>query len=237
MLLQIKLLFLLYISIRAHTRQMGKLHSSLVWSLPSTIAQSLLKLDAKLFTCMVDAALRNPIQDIQFLLSQITPEGTPLVDLESEVKWGQERILNQPASPCPPLLRQILPTSRACFPLKLRNSQYYATNRVALVGDAAHTIHPLAGQGLNMGLLDVECLAKVIASAVETGGDIGNDTVLGEYTKERYLASIGMLLSCDSLNKLFSNDTSVLSSLRSFGLDSVNSLPWLKARLMSLAGA
>lgn len=137
----------------------------------------LLKTDPQVFASLVNAALTNPLEDLEFILSQISEDGQVPQDLDvaGELKWGREHY--QGASNCsslpPPVVEGIEPLSRAAFPFKLRNAEYYASHRTVLVGDAAHTVHPLAGQGLNMGLGDVEKLAQLVEDAAYSGDDIG----------------------------------------------------------------
>jgi len=100
--------------------------------------------------------------------------------------------------------------------------------RLALVGDAAHLIHPIAGQGLNMGLRDVAALAEVIVDAARLGLDPGEETVLERYQRWRRFDTVAMGLATDGLNRLFSNRSAVLRVARDFGLGLVDRLPNLK---------
>ncbi len=125
--------------------------------------------------------------------------------------------------------------SIASFPLKLRHADTYIGERIALVGDAAHTIHPLAGQGLNQGQRDVESLVKAIDCAVTHGQDIGVQMSLEQYNAERYAANNMLLGVCDKLHKLYAVESGPLVGLRSIGLRAVNSLNPLKRFMMSQA--
>jgi 2-octaprenyl-6-methoxyphenol hydroxylase len=100
--------------------------------------------------------------------------------------------------------------------------------RLALVGDAAHLIHPIAGQGLNMGLRDVAALAEVIVDAARLGLDPGEEAVLERYQRWRRFDTVAMGLATDGLNRLFSNRSAVLRVARDFGLGLVDRLPNLK---------
>jgi ubiquinone biosynthesis monooxygenase Coq6 len=106
---------------------------------------------------------------------------------------------------------------------------------VALVGDAAHTIHPLAGQGLNQGQGDVQSLAKTIEYAVSHGQDIGVTMSLESYVSDRYAANHLLLGVCDKLHKLYSVGSGPLVPLRSVGLTAVNALGPLKSFFMNQA--
>ena len=100
--------------------------------------------------------------------------------------------------------------------------------RVALVGDAAHGVHPLAGQGLNLGLRDVAALAEVLIEAARRGEDIGAADVLERYQSWRRFDATTLALGMDGVNRLFSNDNPVLRGLRDLGLGVVNASPALR---------
>ena len=121
---------------------------------------------------------------------------------------------------------------RWSYPLRLIHAARYADRRLALVGDAAHAIHPIAGQGLNLGLRDVAALAEVIADAARLGLDIGSATVLDDYQRWRRVDSLLLITVTDSLNRLFSNDLAPLRLARDLGLAAVNRLPPLKRLFM-----
>jgi ubiquinone biosynthesis monooxygenase Coq6 len=125
--------------------------------------------------------------------------------------------------------------SIASFPLKLRHADTYTGERVALVGDAAHTIHPLAGQGLNQGQGDAQSLVKTIEFAVSHGQDLGAQLSLESYNSERYAANHIILNVCDKLHKLYSVESGPLVPLRSVGLRAVNALGPLKNFFMEQA--
>lgn len=117
---------------------------------------------------------------------------------------------------------------RAAFPLDMHMARAFAAERVALVGDAAHGVHPLAGQGLNIGLRDVAALAEVVIEAARLGLDVGSVEVLQRYERWRRFDSAFSGLAMDALNRLFSNDSAPLRALRSLGLGLVDRTPALK---------
>ncbi len=117
---------------------------------------------------------------------------------------------------------------RAAFPLDMHLARAFVADRLALVGDAAHGVHPLAGQGLNIGLRDVAALAEVVIEAARLGLDIGSEPVLERYQRWRRFDSAFSGLAMDTMNRLFSNDIAPLRSVRSLGLGLVDRAPVLK---------
>ncbi len=113
---------------------------------------------------------------------------------------------------------------RWSYPLGLQNAERYIDRRLVLVGDAAHAMHPIAGQGLNLGLRDVAWLAEVLAERARLGLDIGAAEGLAQYQRRRRWDALTMLVMTDGLNRLFSNDLTTLRLARSLGLGLVNRL-------------
>ena len=121
---------------------------------------------------------------------------------------------------------------RFSYPLGLSIAQDFVGERVALVGDAAHAVHPIAGQGLNAGLKDVAALAEVLADAVRRGEDIGRLDVLERYRQWRRFDVMTLAVATDGFNHLFSNDNSLLRTVRDLGLGAANALPGLRRGLI-----
>ena len=121
------------------------------------------------------------------------------------------------------------------FPLRLQIARAFVAPRLALVGDAAHVVHPIAGQGLNLGLKDVAALAEVVIAAIRLGLDHGSDDVLERYQAWRRLDTASMAAMTDGLNRLFSNDVAPVRALRDFGLGLVDRAGPVKSALIRSA--
>jgi len=119
-------------------------------------------------------------------------------------------------------------SKRFSFPLKKRRAERYIADRIALVGDAAHTVHPLAGQGLNVGLLDAAALVDVIVDAIKHNRDIGALHTLRRYERWRKGENALMLNGVDAIKTVFCTNKQITKALRSFGLNMTNQLPILK---------
>jgi 2-octaprenyl-6-methoxyphenol hydroxylase len=119
-------------------------------------------------------------------------------------------------------------SARRVHPLGFFVARSFTAERIALVGDAAHVIHPIAGQGLNMGLKDVAALAEVIVDAARLGLDPGAASTLERYQRWRRFDTMTMGLATDGLNRLFSNRSDVLRIVRDIGLGLVDRVPNLK---------
>ena len=176
--------------------------SSLVWSTKPHIAKALLACDAAVLTAMINAAFRLPFISLKYLYDRVLEaheSGTPITvaQIQQEIEFREKShqidplssysSLAQPSSPVgvssldaeaiPPFVTGLQHGTAASFPLRFNHAEAYVGEgegaRTVLVGDAAHTIHPLAGQGLNLGLGDVESLTRCLEQAVLHGGDIG----------------------------------------------------------------
>jgi 2-octaprenyl-6-methoxyphenol hydroxylase len=124
---------------------------------------------------------------------------------------------------------------QAVWPLGYHHSASYTAARLVLIGDAAHGVHPIAGQGLNMGFRDVAALTQVLVEAVRTGQDIGMPDVIGRYSAWRRLDNMMVGGITDVLNRLFAIPGRLPSAVRRFGLAGVERIPPLKARFMAEA--
>ncbi len=119
-------------------------------------------------------------------------------------------------------------SSRATFPLRSQHAKHYVQERLALVGDAAHTIHPLAGQGVNLGFADAAALSEVLVTSRKKKKDIGAYLSLRPYERWRKGENLAMLTAMTGFKTLFSNENTILSTLRNVGLNITDSMPPVK---------
>ncbi|MGB0495671.1 MAG: UbiH/UbiF/VisC/COQ6 family ubiquinone biosynthesis hydroxylase [Kangiellaceae bacterium] len=121
------------------------------------------------------------------------------------------------------------------FPLVKRHSQNYLSDRVALVGDAAHTIHPLAGQGVNLGFQDVACLSKLILKLNSQQRDIGKKENLRSFERERKTENLIMQNAMSGFKNLFANQSMPVTLLRNFAMSAVDKMPMAKEMIIKKA--
>ena len=214
--------------------------ASLVWSTTPANAAYLKSLAPSAQVSMINAALRLSQTDLKYLftLPPTSPE-----QHDSELRWRLQH------TPAPflgrqlPVVTSIQENTIASFPLRFRHAAALTAPRVALVGDAAHTMHPLAGQGLNLGLADAASLVSTISYAVTHGMDIGDSMALESYGSDRFGKGLLMAGGVDALNTLYqlgSGGEGVLSYLvgtaRGLGMRVVDSVvPGLKGLIMKQA--
>lgn len=126
----------------------------------------------------------------------------------------------------------MLEGKRYAYPLTLSQAKEYIAPRLALVGDAAHAIHPLAGQGVNLGFRDAAALAELVVEQAKLGLDVGSKDALARYSRWRRFDAIAMIAATDGLNRLFSTDFMPLKVARNLGFGAVNVTAPLKRFLM-----
>ncbi len=125
---------------------------------------------------------------------------------------------------------------RFVYPLSLQLAEKLTAPRTALIGDAAHAVHPVAGQGLNMGLKDAAALAEVLIDAIRVGEDIGSEVVLDRYARWRRFDNAALAAGFDGFVRLFSNDLAPVRLARDLGIAAVNHIPALRRAFMQEAG-
>jgi 2-octaprenyl-6-methoxyphenol hydroxylase len=124
---------------------------------------------------------------------------------------------------------------RWSYPLSAMIAHRYVDTRLALAGDAAHGIHPIAGQGLNLGFRDGIALADLIIKTGQLGVDVGTETLLGQYERVRKADNLLMFAMTDGIDRLFSNDRRLIRVVRDLGIDSVNRMGPMKRMFMRRA--
>lgn len=202
--------------------------ATLVWTATPAQATRLKALASPDLAAMINAAFRLEPVDINYMFT--IPSGQV-----SELLWRESvnRIPN--SSTLPDHVQDIQSHSVASFPLRFRHADSYISSRIALIGDAAHTIHPLAGQGLNMGIGDVSALAATIEDTVAHGGDIGVEMNLEGYPSNVYARNARMLGVVDKLHWLYAMEGWLGVQVRGWGLKGVDRLGGLKDVLMRAA--
>ncbi|CAF1231499.1 unnamed protein product [Didymodactylos carnosus] len=196
-------------------------HSSLVWTVPKRLHKKLMSLPAEQFVDEMNKAFTSDVYKRPGVISLTERLRSYWHQALPETNYTTIRQL-------PPVLINIEPNSRAAFPLSLLNANQYVRPRLALIGDSAHRIHPMAGQGVNMGFTDVQCLTEILESAVRDGADYGSLMYLINYERKRQSNVMAKLISIDSLNRLYSTNFIPLVALRSVGLSFVNEFPSFK---------
>jgi 2-octaprenyl-6-methoxyphenol hydroxylase len=126
-------------------------------------------------------------------------------------------------------------TPRSSYPLGFHHAAQITAKRLALVGDAAHAIHPIAGQGLNLGFRDVAALAQVIVEGARLGLDLGDQQLLDRYQRWRSLDSLSVAVATDSLTRIYGVPGKTASAVRRFGMGLIERISPIKNRLMSEA--
>lgn len=203
--------------------------ATMVWSTTPERAQLLKQLDPVDFCALLNAGFRLGPADLDYL-------HTLKSGIAEEVEWRLENVsIEDEDNNCPIPIMGVQENTRMNFPLKMRHADTYVAERIALVGDAAHSTHPLAGQGLNMGQSDVANLVNALENASLRGLDIGNLLALEPFWAASYFPNHAKLGAVDKLHKLYSTDFEPIVQLRSLGLNAVNSVDFVKSFLMKQA--
>ena len=213
-------------------------NATMVWSMTEPLSRLLLSLEDDVFVALVNASFVLEDADLQYYYTALEnktitgPEFIEDVEYRINEKFNSFKDDSLIDEKYPPKVIDVLDKSRARFPLKLSHADTYVAERIALVGDAAHTTHPLAGQGLNMGQGDVESLVKALENARTRGLDIGSLLALEPYWADRYPTNNMLLGVVDKLHKLYSTDFGPIVGLRTLGLNLINNLQPLKDLMM-----
>lgn len=228
-------------------------YSSIVWSCTPEQAKELSSLEGPELADRINAAFATPPASQRQLEEEAEKQRRELAQLQQMLQMagrfmGQaDNKLQQmasmlggtavPAFQQPPTVDEVVGKA-ASFPLRMQGSVEYARPRLALVGDAAHTVHPLAGQGLNLGIADADSLVRALAQAQTEGADVGTMGVLGGYDKERRAQVQTIQFLLDTIKRMFAaggGDAGPASLVRSMGMLMLNSTKPIKTEMARLA--
>jgi hypothetical protein len=211
--------------------------STMVWSTKPELAAAYKALGPEALAHLVNLGLYASEQELEKLNMAILSQGVSAEMIEAESQRVLSTLTNQDVKSLPPPVMSIAEKSVASFPYRLSHAESYIGDRTALVGDAAHTVHPLAGQGLNMGLADVKALAETWDRVGKVGGDLGAYTAMLPYPRERYPANHLLLSTTDKLHHIFGTRMPIVNWARSTGMDLINEMTPVKRALMERVGA
>lgn len=197
--------------------------SSLVWSTTPEQAKELVKMEPQQFIdALNDAYYKQYKQD----------------DLVKTALQGVEAVLGKAiggGAQYPPRVIDVVDKSRAAFPLGFGHVPQYVAKGTAIIGDAAHRIHPLAGQGVNLGFGDVKCLTDLLGEAAYRGSGLGDISHLLRYERERLRQNLPIMVGVHGLQRIYGTDFAPIVALRSVGLKITNAIPPLKKIFMQQA--
>jgi ubiquinone biosynthesis monooxygenase Coq6 len=240
-------------------------HSSIVWSTSAQEAARLCSLTEEEFTRELNDALRSsnkvdrwsilepsdgckssPTKNdsstyggLDTALSLFRSFTQPMKFAKREVASLLDTAMNLSRESDPfrtPLKVESVRSKRIRFPLSFQQAKRYSAERIALIGDAAHSIHPQAGQGLNLGLSDAKLLSDVIGSAMKTGTDIGDRHYIRQkYDKHQYTKNLAVMGSVDAINNIYSSNLKSVGFLRSFGMLGIHAIRPVKSVIAKYA--
>jgi len=199
-------------------------YANIIWSTNNLHANYLLELDDESFLDQVKHSfLSNDKPASTDFLGQLYNN---YINLNPTNYSGNELYL-------PPI--ESLVSKRASFPLRIDHTFEYTHSRLCFIGDASHLVHPMAGQGVNLGMADVKSLSNKIGESVRSGYDIGDSMMLKTFEEERKGANMKMMLSIDTLFNIFNNNTLPMIALRNFGMSFLNHITPLKNIIVDIS--
>ncbi len=211
----------------------GEGYSGVVWTTTPARAQALAACSDDAFAAAVDAALQGDADSEDARVADPDALGSAIA-AAARVLGGALAAPPPPWLP-PPRVSAAPGARRAAFPLGFSHAARYSAPRLALLGDAAHAVHPLAGQGLNLGIADAVALARCLADGVAAGRDLGEGALLEAYGRSAAAANAPMLAALDALQRLFGAHSPAVAALRSAGLGAVNALPGVRRAIIRYA--
>eukprot|EP00753_Platysulcus_tardus_P014657 PLAT4421.3.p1 GENE.PLAT4421.3~~PLAT4421.3.p1 ORF type:complete len:472 (+),score=166.49 PLAT4421.3:30-1445(+) len=208
--------------------------SSIVWSTSPAEAARLAALPPQDFLDEFNSAMTAPAEAAG---EPHWPLLAPLNTALEAVATAANMVAPQPKQLPPTAVEVVAP--RASFPLAVAGAKRFTAPRFALAGDSAHRVHPMAGQGLNLGLADVALLNTLLEEAAKTGGDLGGELLLREYGSRRQADNVLMQAGMDVVKRVYSTDFFPLPAARAAGMSLLNAVPparWALSRLASGSG-
>ncbi|KAH9197576.1 hypothetical protein AeNC1_000448 [Aphanomyces euteiches] len=207
-------------------------YSSIVWSTNENHATELKAMSPEEFVEALNEALNKPSE------TPSPPQIPVLGNIFQGIHLAAQTILaaGALADPfqAPPKATEAV-GRRVSFPLKLQHATRYTKEGVALIGDSAHSIHPLAGQGLNLGLADVTSLGNILAQGVESGLHLGDELFLKHYENDRKKANIMMAMAMDGFKNLFGPTPGPVQVARNVGMSTLNAVEPVKTQIIKYA--
>ncbi|KAL2644248.1 hypothetical protein R1flu_011835 [Riccia fluitans] len=203
--------------------------SNIVWSTTPEKAKELKEVSKEEFVIAVNQALTEDYGPLPSSQTNVVALSKLLTPLMGELAPS----VSDPFIAPPPVTACL--SERLSFPLSLTHATRYVSNRLALVGDAAHTVHPLAGQGVNLGFGDAAALVKTVREGIRTGEDIGELALLEKYGKERLWTNLPMMAVLDGFQRVFGTDFPPVSLARAAGFNAAQYLGPLKRKIISFA--
>jgi hypothetical protein len=175
--------------------------------LPALLSDAFAALGAVATNGLGVTPLPSPAQALrEFAQGAVAAVKAPIHGLRKEaaslVDTAMNAVLLRDPLKLPPRVSDVV-SARVTFPLQFQQAKQYYSPRVALVGDAAHSMHPQAGQGLNLGLADAQELARGVTAALATGRDVGHEEVLSEYGRRRYVQNLTVMGAVDAVHRVF----------------------------------
>uniref|UniRef100_A0A1B6D947 Ubiquinone biosynthesis monooxygenase COQ6, mitochondrial n=2 Tax=Clastoptera arizonana TaxID=38151 RepID=A0A1B6D947_9HEMI len=200
--------------------------SSLVWSTTKEKAKQLVALTNDEFVNALNSALKE---------EHVNPMTIDSIRKCTDAVISKILLSKDKTPPSPPLVTNVENGSRVAFPFSFGHSVSYVKPSVALVGDAAHKIHPLAGQGVNLGFGDIACLLEKLTISIQNGFPLGHITALREYESERQTHNVATMLTVDCMAKVYTSNNPLLLTLGNIAIHMVNYVPYLKEVMINQA--
>ncbi|GMH76514.1 hypothetical protein TL16_g07113 [Triparma laevis f. inornata] len=205
---------------------------SIVWSTTPTHAKALASADPDAFLSTLNTCISSGPTPIKFSSGSSLPPPLKAVknfadDLVGTLVNGislvnmNEKFGDSKRFETPPKITELI-SPRFKIPLNLQHVDSYTQGSVVLVGDAAHSVHPMAGQGLNLGIADVECLLKCIQSSTSTGGPVNDEYTLERYSKERRREVMKIMGGIHALHHVFKEENDLIVTGRALGMSLIN---------------